>query len=64
MASPIKQVEVGGTNYNIRGYFYGTCATAASTATKAVTCAEFTTEDLTEGAIIVVKNTKIGRAHV
>lgn len=57
MATPIKQIAVGDTNYNIRGYFYGTCATAAGTVPKVVICPEFTAEDFTAGAIIIVNNT-------
>ena len=35
--------------------FYGTCATPASTAAKAVVCEEFTSADLVEGTVINVK---------
>lgn len=35
--------------------FYGTCATAAGTAAKVVVCDNFTSSDLTEGTIILVK---------
>lgn len=55
MATPIKQIQVGSTNYNITGHFYGTCGTAAGTAAKAVTCAEFTADDLIAGALVIVK---------
>lgn len=37
--------------------FFGTCATAAATAAKAVVCEEFTSADLVEGTVIVVKFT-------
>lgn len=39
---------------NTGGVFYGTCSTAAGTVEKAVTCAEFTADDLKAGTIIVV----------
>lgn len=39
---------------NTGGVFYGTCPTAAGTVEKAVTCAEFTANDLKAGTIIVV----------
>lgn len=35
--------------------FYGTCATAASTAAKVVVCEEFTADDLVEGVVLFVK---------
>ena len=35
--------------------FYGTCNTAAGTAAKVVVCNDFTSSDLTEGTIILVK---------
>lgn len=55
----IKQVTVGSTTYDIvaKKPFYGTCSTAASTTAKVVACADFTADDLTAGAMIVVKNT-------
>ena len=37
------------------GVFYGTCATAAATAAKAVVCEEFTSDHLVEGTVINVK---------
>ena len=37
------------------GVFYGTCATAAATAAKAVTCADFASGDLKPGAMIFVQ---------
>lgn len=39
---------------NTGGVFYGTCSTAAGTVEKAVTCDEFTANDLKAGTIIVV----------
>lgn len=39
---------------NTGGVFYGTCSTAAGTVEKAVTCAEFTADDLKAGTLIVV----------
>jgi hypothetical protein len=37
------------------GVFYGTCATAAATAAKAVVCEEFTSDHLVEGTVVIVK---------
>ena len=37
--------------------FYGTCATAAATAAKVVVCEDFTSADLVEGTVIIVKFT-------
>lgn len=37
--------------------FYGTCATAAATAAKAVVCEEFTSDNLVEGTVLNVKFT-------
>ena len=55
----IKQVATGGTIYDIvaKKPFYGTCSTAAATTAKVVDCADFTSDDLIAGAVIVVKNT-------
>lgn len=39
------------------GVFYGTCATAAATAAKAVVCEEFTSDHLVEGTVVIVKFT-------
>lgn len=60
--SIIKQVNVGGTNYPIKGssvtsIFYGTCSTAAATTAKVVDCSDFTSSDLVAGVMIIVKNT-------
>lgn len=44
----------GGSGVSV---FYGTCATAAATAAKAVVCEEFTSADLVEGTVINVKFT-------
>lgn len=54
MAVPIKQINVGGTNYNIRGYFYGTCTSAVDVGEKVVNCPEFTADDLTDGTLISI----------
>ena len=39
---------------NAGGVFYGTCSTAAGTVAKVVECADFTTDNLKAGAIIIV----------
>ena len=44
--------------------FHGTCTTAAGTATKAVTCADFTSADLVAGAMIVVSFSNANSAAV
>lgn len=44
----------GGSGVSV---FYGTCATAAATAAKAVVCEEFTSADLVEGTVVNVKFT-------
>lgn len=44
----------GGGGTTGRGYFFGTCSTAAGTAAKVVTCPEFMATDLTAGAVIFV----------
>lgn len=44
------------------GPFYGTSSTAAATATKDVTCADFTVDSLLPGAIITVKFTNANTA--
>lgn len=44
----------GGGGTTGRGYFFGTCSTAAATAAKVVTCPEFTAADLTAGAVVFV----------
>ena len=49
----IKNIEVGSTQY-AAGIFRGTCATAAATTDKVVTCPEFTADDLVKGTIIAV----------
>jgi len=54
MATPIKQIQVGGTNYNIRGYFYGTCANAIDEPNKVVVCPEFSADDLVDGNLLVI----------
>lgn len=48
---------VGTASTSGGGMFYGTCATAAATAAKAVVCEEFTADDLVEGAVVIVKFT-------
>ena len=63
MATPIKQIAVGDTNYNIRGYFYGTCITAGGTAEKAIVCPEFTADDLADGTVLIVNNTVAGTTY-
>lgn len=66
MANLITQVTPLGsaTNYGVRASAmqYGTCSTGASTTSKTVTCASFTSNYLTEGSIIAVKftNTNTG----
>lgn len=52
MAKNIVNLKIDGTSYSARPY--GTCTTAAGTAAKAVTCADFS---LTTGATILVKFT-------
>lgn len=47
-------VASGGGSIAGRGYFFGTCSTAAATAAKVVTCPEFTAADLTAGAVVFV----------
>lgn len=37
------------------GVFYGTCATAAATAAKAVVCEDFTSDHLVKGTVVIVK---------
>ena len=46
------------------GAFHGTCTTAAGTATKVVTCADFTSADLVAGAMIVVSFSNANSAAV
>lgn len=57
--SNIKQITLpDATTYNVgngnRGVFYGTCSTAAATATKAVVCTDFEAADLLPGTIVNV----------
>lgn len=54
---PSKTSDLVNDSLYARGHiasFHGTCSTAAATAVKAVTCADFTAADLVAGAIIVV----------
>lgn len=66
MANLISQVTPFGqsNDYGLRASAiqYGTCSTAAGTVEKAVTCASFTSNYLTEGSIVAVKfnNTNTG----
>lgn len=55
MASYVGKVTVDGTSYPVGSTLYGTCATAAGTAAKVVTCANFDT--LQTGVTIHVKFT-------
>lgn len=48
------QAVASGGGTTAKGFFYGTCATAAATAAKVVTCPEFTAADLTTGAVVYV----------
>ena len=68
MANLITQVTPygGNTDYGVRASAiqYGTCATAAGTAVKAVTCTSFTSNYLTEGSVIAVKFSATNTAAV
>lgn len=68
MANLITQVTPYGSNtdYGVRASAiqYGTSSTAAGTAEKAVTCASFTSNYLTEGAMVAVKFTTTNSAAV
>lgn len=55
MATYIGQVALGGNNLPVASTLYGTCATAANTAAKVVTCANF--DKLITGVTIYVKFT-------
>ena len=55
MATYIGQVALGGDNLPVASTLYGTCATAANTAAKVVTCANF--DKLITGVTIYVKFT-------
>lgn len=55
MATYIGQVALGGNNLPVASTLYGTCATAAGTAAKVVTCANF--DKLITGVTIYVKFT-------
>ena len=46
-----QNISGGGGNAKL---FYGTCSTAAGTATKAVVCTEFTSSELVKGALLFV----------
>ena len=69
----IDKIEYGGNVYKLQdnesGFvttqvFYGTCETAAGTAAKVVTCANFTSSDLKAGVIIVVNFSATNSAAV
>lgn len=68
MANLISQVTPLGSNvdYGVRASAvqYGTSSTAAGTAEKAVTCASFTSNYLTEGSIVAVKFSNTNSAAV
>ena len=53
-AAAVGTASGGGSGVSV---FYGTCATAAATAAKAVACEEFTSDDLVEGTVVNVKFT-------
>lgn len=55
MASYVGQINSGGNNLPIAHTLYGTCGTAAATAAKVVTCANF--DKLITGVFIIVKFT-------
>jgi len=55
MATYIGQVALGGSNLPVASTLYGTCATAAGTAAKVVTCDNF--DKLITGVTIYVKFT-------
>lgn len=48
------QVSGGGSVLGNRGIFYGTCDTVAATTEKAVTCSDFTANDLVAGSVVMV----------
>jgi len=68
MANLISQVTPLGqsSDYGFRASAvqYGTCPTGAGTGTKAVTCASFTSDYLTEGSIVAVKFSTTNSAAV
>ena len=68
MANLITQVTPysSNTDYGLRASAiqYGTCSTGADTAVKAVTCATFLSNYLTEGAIVAVKFSNANTAAV
>lgn len=73
MADISKIKALNNTTYNIKDavardklghIFFGTCSTASNTAEKSVTCADFATDNLVNGAILFVTFTETNTAAV
>lgn len=56
--------DSGFINGNTGGLFYGTCSTVAGTVAKVVECADFTSDNLKAGAIIIVTFTATNSGRV